>query len=96
MVAALGHTSTGRPPAQWSDDIIKTVKNHWNRLAQDRKEWRAKEEAYSQQRDLGCLDLSIGKHTAVIPKHGRHLSRHLPLKMPFDIFDQRDQGEGEG
>ncbi|KAI5652133.1 hypothetical protein NE865_00471 [Phthorimaea operculella] len=39
--------SVGRPPARWSDDIIKLAGPHWTRLAQDLEDWRCREEAYT-------------------------------------------------
>lgn len=44
-----GKRGIGRPPARWSDDIVKVAGRHWTRLAQDRKRWRDREEAYTQQ-----------------------------------------------
>ncbi|KAJ2938424.1 hypothetical protein O0L34_g12865 [Tuta absoluta] len=39
----------GRPPARWTDDLATIAGKQWMREAQDRRRWREKEEAYTQQ-----------------------------------------------
>lgn len=41
--------SAGRPQMRWRDDIVGFAGVTWMRSAQDRQEWRVKEEAYIQQ-----------------------------------------------
>lgn len=44
-----GKRSVGRPPARWTDDIVKSAGKHWMRAASDRTRWKSLGEAYVQQ-----------------------------------------------
>ncbi|KPI91323.1 hypothetical protein RR46_14827 [Papilio xuthus] len=44
-----GRRSVGRPPARWTDDLVKVAGASWMRVAQDRSSWRSLGEAYAQQ-----------------------------------------------
>ncbi|KPJ15508.1 hypothetical protein RR48_09437 [Papilio machaon] len=43
-----GRRSVGRPPARWTDDLVKAVGVYWIRVAQDRSFWRSLGEACAQ------------------------------------------------
>ncbi|XP_013144778.1 PREDICTED: uncharacterized protein LOC106108224 [Papilio polytes] len=45
----IGRRSVGRPPARWTDDLVKVAGAHWMRAAQDRALWQSMGEAYVQQ-----------------------------------------------
>ncbi|XP_026331462.1 uncharacterized protein LOC113238829 [Hyposmocoma kahamanoa] len=67
----------GISPTRWIDDIKVIVGNHWTRLARDRKEWRNREEAYSQQwvqtgtllKPASTKDSSLALDLIINPKH---------------------------
>ncbi|KPJ01280.1 hypothetical protein RR46_01415 [Papilio xuthus] len=44
-----GRRSVGKPPARWTDDLVKVAGVHWMRAAQDRALWQSMGEAYVQQ-----------------------------------------------
>jgi endonuclease/exonuclease/phosphatase family metal-dependent hydrolase len=44
-----GRRSVGRPPARWTDDLVKVAGVRWMRVAQDRSLWHSLGEAYVQQ-----------------------------------------------
>ena len=44
-----GRRGVGRPRARWMDDIRRLAGSTWSRDAQDREEWKTREEAYVQQ-----------------------------------------------
>lgn len=44
-----GRRYRGRPPARWSDDLVKVAGRQWLGLAQDRNKWREQEEIHTQQ-----------------------------------------------
>ncbi len=44
-----GKRSVGRPPARWTDDIVKVARSQWMQKAICRSTWRAKGEAFVQQ-----------------------------------------------
>ncbi|KPJ21040.1 hypothetical protein RR48_00071 [Papilio machaon] len=44
-----GRRSVGRPPARWTDDLVKVAGVHWMLAAQDRSLWQSMGEAYVQQ-----------------------------------------------
>lgn len=47
--------SVGRPQRRWIDDIIEHVGRKWHQLAQDRRKWKEKGEAYVQEWTVkGC------------------------------------------
>ena len=48
-----GKRKKGRPQKRWGDDIKHVADTTWNRIAQDRHEWKRLEEAFADwQTDL--------------------------------------------
>ena len=41
--------SVGRPPARWTDDLVKIAGSRWMQVAMDRSRWRSIGEGYVQQ-----------------------------------------------
>ncbi|KPJ15638.1 hypothetical protein RR48_00791 [Papilio machaon] len=41
--------SVDRPPARWTDDLVKVARVSWMRVAQDIALWRSLGEVYAQQ-----------------------------------------------
>ncbi|CAH2266446.1 jg24411 [Pararge aegeria aegeria] len=51
-----GKRKSGRPQKRWDDDVRQVAGVTWNRVAQERKEWKRLEEAYADwQADLGKI-----------------------------------------
>lgn len=51
-----GKKKRGRPHKRWDDDIRQVAGVMWNRVAQERKEWKRLEEAFADwQTDLGKI-----------------------------------------
>ncbi|KPJ21349.1 hypothetical protein RR48_00319 [Papilio machaon] len=44
-----GRRSEGRPPARWTDDLVKVAGVSWMRVVKDRSSWRSLGETYAQQ-----------------------------------------------
>ena len=44
-----GKRSVGRPPARWTDDLIKVAGTRWTQAASNRSLWKSMGEAYVQQ-----------------------------------------------
>ena len=44
-----GRRSVGRPPARWTDDLVRVAGSRWIQMAWDRSLWRSMGEAYVQQ-----------------------------------------------
>ncbi len=44
-----GKRSVGRPPARWTDDLIKVAGSRWMQVASNRPIWKSMGEAYVQQ-----------------------------------------------
>ena len=45
----MGKRSARRPPARWTDDLIKIARSRLMQVALDRSRWKSIEEAYVQQ-----------------------------------------------
>ncbi|CAG4987883.1 unnamed protein product [Colias eurytheme] len=51
-----GKRKRGRPQKRWDDDVRQVAGATWNRVAQERKEWKRLEEAFADwQTDLGKI-----------------------------------------
>ncbi|GBP91608.1 LINE-1 retrotransposable element ORF2 protein [Eumeta japonica] len=51
-----GKRKRGRPQKRWDDDVRRVAGVTWNRVAQERKEWKRLEEAFADwQTDLGKI-----------------------------------------
>lgn len=51
-----GKRKRGRPQKRWDDDVRQVAGVTWNRVAQERKEWKRLEEAFADwQTDLGKI-----------------------------------------
>ncbi|KPJ05191.1 hypothetical protein RR46_04028 [Papilio xuthus] len=79
-----GPRSVGRPPARWTDDLVKVAGASWMRVAQDRSSWRSLGEAYAQQGECFRHTPCLGEGTVVmwdsLPEwehtHSHNVGRH--------------------
>ena len=46
ILGRMGKRSVERPPARWTDDLVKTVGSRWMQVASDWSRWKSNEEAY--------------------------------------------------